>query len=73
MAKAQLIEESNRLRSVKNKDYYRTRVSQSKPVVKVQHTLPFRIKFTSIGIEGYSADNPPGIGVQVIGFNNYIL
>jgi hypothetical protein len=35
--------------------------------------LPFRLRITNIGIEGYRQDNPPGIGVQVIGFSNYIL
>jgi hypothetical protein len=35
--------------------------------------LPFRLTITNIGIEGYRQDNPPGIGVQIIGFSNYIL
>jgi hypothetical protein len=35
--------------------------------------LPFRLTITNIGIEGYRPNNPPGIGVQVIGFSNYIL
>jgi hypothetical protein len=42
-------------------------------VVTITHNLPFRISITNIGIEGYRQDNPPGIGVQVIGFSNYIL
>ena len=35
--------------------------------------LPFRLTITNIGIEGYRENNPPGIGIQVIGFSNYIL
>jgi len=35
--------------------------------------LPFRVSLTNIGIEGYNPANPPGIGIQVIGFSNYIL
>ena len=35
--------------------------------------LPFMLSITNIGIEGYSTLNPPGIGIQVIGFSNYIL
>ena len=35
--------------------------------------LPFMLTITNIGIDGYSPSNPPGIGVQVIGFSNYIL
>ena len=39
----------------------------------VTEILPFRLTITNIGIEGYRASNPPGIGVQIIGFSNYIL
>lgn len=39
----------------------------------VTEILPFRLTITNIGIEGYSISNPPGIGVQIIGFSNYIL
>ena len=39
----------------------------------VTEILPFRLTITNIGIEGYRPNNPPGIGVQIIGFSNYIL
>ena len=39
----------------------------------ITEILPFRLTITNIGIEGYRQNNPPGIGVQVIGFSNYIL
>lgn len=42
-------------------------------VVRPTDILPFRLTITNIGIEGYRENNPPGIGVQVIGFSNYIL
>jgi hypothetical protein len=42
-------------------------------VTTVTDILPFRLTITNIGIEGYSTSNPPGIGIQVIGFSNYIL
>lgn len=42
-------------------------------IVTPTDILPFRLTITNIGIEGYRQDNPPGIGVQVIGFSNYIL
>ena len=42
-------------------------------VVLINEILPFRIRFTSIGIEGYSPTNVPPIPLQVIGFSNYIL
>ena len=34
--------------------------------------LPFRVRFTNIGLLGATAAIP-GIGLQVIGINNYIL
>ena len=64
MAKAKIVEESNKLRSVKNKEF---------PRAKFKETLPFRVRFINIKIEGYSPTNPGGIGVAVIGYNNYIL
>ena len=41
--------------------------------VKTKDVLPFKLKITNIGIDGVNPLNPPGIGVQVIGFSNYIL
>lgn len=41
--------------------------------VSINEILPFRLKITNIGIEGINPLNPPGIGMQVIGFSNYIL
>ena len=40
--------------------------------VKVNEVLPFRVRFTTIGI-GSAYANIPGIGLQIIGINNYIL
>ena len=35
--------------------------------------LPFKIRMTSIGLEGYERSNPAGIGIAIIGHSNYIL
>jgi len=67
-----------------NKPHFYARFSQSTyPVAriresnsfrsKIDHDLPFRIKFTTVGIPGYGPPGFPGIGIQIIGFNNYIL
>jgi hypothetical protein len=40
---------------------------------KLKSVLPFRVKFTTIGIEGFNSSNPAPIGIAVIGVNNYIL
>ncbi len=53
------------IESLKIVDYPKT--------ISVTQTLPFMLSITNIGIEGYRPNNPPGIGVQVIGFSNYIL
>lgn len=39
----------------------------------VATVMPFRVKFTTIDIGGYSPTNPAPIGIAIIGFNNYIL
>jgi hypothetical protein len=39
----------------------------------IRDVLPFRVRFTSIPFEQYGQNNPPGIGLQIIGLNNYIL
>jgi hypothetical protein len=41
--------------------------------VRINDILPFRVRFTNIMVPGYGPANVPGIGVQVIGFSNYIL
>jgi hypothetical protein len=42
-------------------------------VITPASILPFRLTITNIGLEGYDPANPPGIGIQMIGFSNYIL
>ena len=63
---------SNKVRSVSTIDYPKTNILYSSRLTKINEVLPFRIKLTNIGIpSAYS--NIPGIGLQVIGINNYIL
>lgn len=50
-----------------------TQIKYSAPLTIVQSVLPFRVRFTTIGIEGYSPSAPPGIGLQVIGISNWII
>jgi hypothetical protein len=42
-------------------------------VITPASILPFRLTITNIGLEGYDPANPPGIGIQMVGFSNYIL
>jgi hypothetical protein len=39
----------------------------------ITEILPFRVKFTAIQIQAIGLGNTPGIGLQVIGYSNYIL
>lgn len=39
----------------------------------VESIIPFRVSITNIGLGGYSRQNVPGIGIQIIGYSNYIL
>lgn len=41
--------------------------------VRVSQVLPFRVKFTTLGVNAYGPNNPAPIGIAVVGFNNYIL
>ena len=68
------IKENKRLSKIlKAKNYPLSSFVGEKRDVLVKQQLPFRIKFFTIGIEGYGPNNPPPIGIAVIGFNNYIL
>jgi hypothetical protein len=61
------------VKNVRQSEYPITRITGPKPIVRVEEGLPFRVRFTNIGIPGYSPNNVPPIGIQVIEFSNYIL
>ncbi len=74
MASAKILDKNNnKLKAINAISYAIINVANDTRTVKINETLPFRIKFTNIGIEGYSRSNPAGIGIAVVGFNNYIL
>jgi hypothetical protein len=74
MAKSIIIDEQKtKTRKINTKDYSVFNIVRPKRIVLVNETIPFRVRFTTVGIEGYGANNVPGIGIQVIGFSNYIL
>ena len=73
MATAIISNKTGTTRKIESVDYPRFSVRPSKRTVLINETLPFRIRLTNITVPGYSATNVPGIGVQVIGFSNYIL
>lgn len=74
MASVSIKNKNNKtLKAINAISYAIINVAKDNRAVKVEEVLPFRIKFTNIGIPGYSINNPAGIGIAVIGLNNYIL
>ena len=64
--------DSHKAKKVKSVGYSISEIIYKVRTVKVEEVLPFRVKFTTIGISPAYA-NIPGIGLQIIGINNYIL
>lgn len=73
MAKSIILEKKNKVKSVKASNYFNSKIIEKRGSVKINQTLPFRIKITNIGIPGYGPGIGAPIGIAVIGFNNYIL
>jgi len=74
MATATLFDNlNNSVKSIYPINYSIVEIKDLNHSVTIQEILPFRVRFTSIAIEGYSSINPPPIPLQVIGFSNYIL
>jgi hypothetical protein len=73
MASAIIIDETTqRTKRVDAVDYAIAKIIPISLGIKINEVLPFRIRFTAIGIPSpYSG--VPGIGLQIIGINNYIL
>jgi len=65
--------ESNITKTIETTSYPIVDLYQSPNLSTIINTLPFRVRFTTIGIDGYSSTNVPPIGIAIIGFNNYIL
>jgi hypothetical protein len=58
---------------IENEGFFRSTISEAKGIVLINEVLPFRIRFTDIRVPGYNENNIPGIGLQIIGYSNYIL
>jgi hypothetical protein len=58
---------------IERTSFSNTQISQPSLGVSINSILPFRIRFSKIGIIGFSETNVPPIGIAIIGFSNYIL
>ena len=73
MASAVIIDDTlQKARVIKDINYPITNIIPVTRGVRINEVLPFRVRFTTIGLAGANA-NVPGIGLQIIGINNYIL
>ena len=73
MAYAVIVDtDSQKLKGVNSVGYPLSEIIYKTGLVKIDEILPFRVKFTTIGIAPANS-GVPGIGIQVIGINNYIL
>lgn len=74
MAKAVIVGKPKHItRSIKNSDFSNSKITHKSGNVKINHTLPFKVKFINIGIQAYGAGNAAPIGIAVIGVNNYVM
>ena len=73
MASAVIIDtDSHKAKQIRSASYPISEIIYKTKTVKINEVLPFRVRFTTIGI-GSAYANIPGIGLQIIGINNYIL
>jgi hypothetical protein len=74
MAKAVLsTKAAGKTKNIKSKTYPITKIVPGQRIVRINDILPFRVRFTSVIIEGVTGNNVPPIPLQIIGFSNYIL
>ncbi len=74
MAKAVIIDNpKTKVKVIKSKTYPNVKIKQDIRTVRINDVLPFRVRFTTIGLEAYGSNNAPAIPFQVIGYSNYIL
>ncbi len=58
---------------ITNINYPITTIEDIVYTAKPIDVIPFYVRFTNIGIEGYGPSNPAPIGIAIIGVSNYIL
>ena len=73
MATAVIIDDlNNKVKNIYPIDYsYISIIDKTRETV-LSSILPFRVSFTTLQIESVN-ENIPGIGLQIIGYSNYIL
>lgn len=74
MGKAVIVDDTKRIvRRIGPSNYFSSKISFKSGKARINEVLPFRVKFMNVDNAQYTSTNPPGIGLQIIGVNNYIL
>jgi hypothetical protein len=74
MGKAVIVDDTKRIvRRIGPSNYFNSKISFKSGKARINEVLPFRVKFMNVDNAQYTSTNPPGIGLQIIGVNNYIL
>lgn len=58
---------------INHKDYGIVTIGHAPLITVAESVLPFRVKFTNIGIQSYGQGNAAPIGIAIIGLNNYVM
>lgn len=61
------------VKTIKHIDYGIIRIGYMPATFRAESVLPFRVKFTNIGIQAYGPGNAAPIGIAIIGLNNYVM
>jgi hypothetical protein len=61
------------VKTINHTDYGIVRIGYVPANFEAQTVLPFRVRFTNIGIQSYGAGNAAPIGIAIIGLNNYVM
>lgn len=74
MSKSVIVDKTKRsVKYIKDSNLFNSKISHRAGTVKINETLPFRIKFTNIGIPGYGTSGAAPIGIAIIGISNYVM
>lgn len=74
MASVVISDKKHSTKSIKHYAYGIFNIKDKTRKVEIKEVLPFRIKFTNLGItSNYGPGNAAPIGIAVIGLNNYVM
>lgn len=61
------------VKTINHTDYGIIQIAHAPATFEAQSVLPFRVKFTNVGIQSYGQGNAAPIGIAIIGLNNYVM